>query len=114
MSSPPEDEYPEGEYKDQIQLRSPIPAGPGSPDYEKVPYVLWWIRHILLTTVASFFLYFGIQVMIAAYGLKDPFSFVMSFFSASFIILISMALITGFVWRMILCWRNRIPGSEMK
>ncbi|MGE0083175.1 MAG: hypothetical protein AB7S75_02005 [Desulfococcaceae bacterium] len=101
MSSPQEDND-----EDHKELRHPIPLGPGSPDYEKTSYVLWWIRHILLTLAACFFLYFGIQVMIAAYSLNDPFSFVMSFFSASFIILISIALIIGFVWRMILCWRN--------
>ncbi len=101
MSSPQEEDD-----EDQTELRHPIPPGPGSPDYEKISYVLWWIRHIFLTIAACFFLYFGIQVMIAAYSLKDPFSFVMSFFSASFIILISMALITGFVWRMVICWWN--------
>ncbi|MEZ4526338.1 MAG: hypothetical protein R2941_10505 [Desulfobacterales bacterium] len=109
MSCPPEDEY-----EAHTELRRPIPAGPGSPDYEKIPYVLWWFRHILLTLAACFFLYFGIQVLISAYRLPDPFSFVMSFFAASLIILISAALFLGFVWRMILCWRNRIQGNGIE
>jgi len=102
MSSLPENDDEEN----CNQPRFPVPPGPGSPHYEKMTWVLWWIRHIFLTLAACFFLYFGIQVMIAAYGLKDPFSFVMSFFSASFIILISMSLLIGFVWRMAICWRS--------
>ena len=55
-----------------------------------------------------FFTLFGINVLVAAYGLKDPISFVMTFFSASFIILIGLALFVGIVARMI----KKISGAH--
>ena len=49
----------------------------------------WWIFQVLMTLVSGFFLLFGIDLIIGSYSLKDPFSFIMTFFAASFIILIS-------------------------
>lgn len=60
-----------------------------------------WLRRTLLILAGIFFLLFGIQVLMAAYRLNDPFLFIMTFFSASFIILISTALLIAFIWR----WR---------
>jgi hypothetical protein len=40
----------------------------------------WWLRQLLLTGIASFFVCFGISVLISAYRLNDPFSFIMTFF----------------------------------
>ncbi len=57
--------------------------------------------HAGLSLVATFFLLFGINLLIAAYGLSDPFYFVMTFFASNLIILISGTLLTGFCWRMI-------------
>jgi hypothetical protein len=61
--------------------------------------IWWWIRHILLILIGSSFLLFGIQVLISAYELKDPLSFIMAFFAASFIILISATLLVVFIYR---------------
>lgn len=61
---------------------------------------LWWFRQCVLVVAGIFFLFFGIYVLIAAYGLKDPFSFVMTFFASNLIILISCALLAGFVFQM--------------
>jgi hypothetical protein len=68
--------------------------------------LLWWIRQILLILLGAFFLFFGIQLLISAYALKDPFSFIMTFFAANFIILISAALVIGFAYRMIVAFRQ--------
>ena len=57
-------------------------------------------KELLLTLLSGAFLAFGIQVLVAAYGLNDPFSFVMTFFASNFIILISLAVMVGLVWRM--------------
>ncbi len=57
-------------------------------------------KELLLTLLSGAFLIFGIQVLVAAYGLNDPFSFVMTFFASNFIILISLAVMIGLVWRM--------------
>ena len=66
----------------------------------------WWIRQIILVGIGAFYLYFGIQVLISAYSLNDPFSFVLTFFASNFIILISAALLVGFVYRMVTYYRQ--------
>jgi hypothetical protein len=63
--------------------------------------LLWWVRHILLAVAGLFFMGFGVLLLIAAYGLKDPFHFVMTFFASNLIILISAALLVGFIFRMV-------------
>ncbi len=56
--------------------------------------------HLLLTAAACFFVWFGVALLLASYGLKDPFSFIMTFFAASLIILISLVMVLGFLLRM--------------
>jgi hypothetical protein len=68
--------------------------------------LFWWVRQIVLITVSTFFLYFGIRLLIAAYELDDPFIFLMTFFASNFIILISGTLIIGFAYRMITAYRQ--------
>jgi hypothetical protein len=67
--------------------------------------IFWWLRQSLLVLAGCFFLTFGIHVLIAAYKLKDPYSFIMAFFASNFIILISATLILGFILRMIKVYR---------
>ena len=62
--------------------------------------VFFWLRHIFLTLLAVFFIIFGVQVLLAAYRLDDPFTFIMTFFASNFIILISIALLLVFILRM--------------
>jgi uncharacterized membrane protein YcjF (UPF0283 family) len=73
--------------------------------------IFWWIRQIILTLVGCFFIIFGIQLLIAAYQLKDPFYFIMTFFSSNLIILISATLLIGFVYRMVRMYK-KIKSSE--
>ena len=68
--------------------------------------LFWWIRQIVLISVSAFFIYFGIRLLISAYELSDPFTFLMTFFASNFIILISVTLIIGFVYRMITALRQ--------
>jgi hypothetical protein len=58
------------------------------------------IQQIVLILTAGFFIYFGIKVLLGAFSLKDPFSFILTFFASNFIILISAALLIGFLFRM--------------
>jgi hypothetical protein len=60
-----------------------------------------WVRQIVLTLGACFFLLFGILVLISAYGMADPLLFIMTFFSSTLMILISAAILAGLVYRMI-------------
>ena len=55
---------------------------------------------MLLTGIACFFVFFGISLLAASYRLGDPFSFIMTFFAACLIILISAVMVLGFVVRM--------------
>jgi hypothetical protein len=75
--------------------------------------VFWWVRFILLSALALFFLEFGIEEMIRAYQGKNPAVFLASFFSSSFIILISGTLLVAFVWRMVLRVRERKKGTPL-
>jgi len=68
----------------------------------------WWVKFVFFAAVALFFLEFGIEEMIRAYQLNNPHQFLASFFSASFIILISGTLLVAFIWRMV----RRAKGKD--
>ncbi len=70
--------------------------------------MFWWIRFLFFSAVAVFFLEFGVEEMVRAYRVNHPHEFLGSFFSSSFIILISGTLLVGFIWRMVL----RIRGEK--
>jgi hypothetical protein len=78
-----------------------------------VNILLWWVRQALLVAVGLFFLLFGIYLLIAAYHLKNPYTFIMTFFASNLIILISAVLVLGFILRMIKVFKlTRIPEEE--
>lgn len=58
------------------------------------------IKMIVLILVSLFFLAMGIDLLISAYGLDDPFAFIMVFFASNLMILISAALCLGFALRL--------------
>jgi hypothetical protein len=68
--------------------------------------LIWWLWQILLISVGAFFLYYGIRLLISAYEINDPFTFLMTFFASNFMILISGTLIVGFAYRMITAYRQ--------
>jgi len=76
--------------------------------------MLWWLRFLVFSAVALFFLEFGIEEMVRAYNVRNPVDFLGSFFAASFIIVISGTLLTAFIWRMILRWKERNAGEKAK
>jgi TRAP-type C4-dicarboxylate transport system permease small subunit len=75
---------------------------------------MWWPSQVIMTLLSGFFLVFGIELLIGSYSLKNPFSFIMTFFSASFIILISLALMITFVIKMIQVYRKlKSPADKL-
>lgn len=66
----------------------------------------WWIFQAGMMLISVFFLIFGFDLIIGAYSLNDPFNFIMTFFSASFIILISLTLSISFLIKMIRVYRH--------
>jgi len=69
----------------------------------------WWIRQVIFILAAVFFAFFGVHVLISAYTLKDPFSFVLTFFASNLIILISLTMLVAFS---IQIWRVMKRGKE--
>jgi hypothetical protein len=51
---------------------------------------LWWGKNILIAFCALFFLLFGIEALMGSFLLKNPLEFIMYFFSASFMVLVSL------------------------
>lgn len=68
--------------------------------------MLWWLRTIFLSIISAFFLIWGAKEMSRAYALPNPGEFLASFFSSSFIILISASLLLGFIWRMVIRYKK--------
>ena len=75
------------------------------------PAWLWWLKQLIFTLFALFFLFFGISLLISSYQLKDPFSFIMTFFGASLITLISAVMILGFFVKMKMGPKTNITGK---
>jgi len=66
----------------------------------------WWIRQIILILIAGFYLIFGIQLLVSAYQLNDPPNFILTFYASNFMILISAALLVGFIYRLVAVYRR--------
>ena len=66
----------------------------------------WWVRQLVLIGIGGFYLVFGIQLLVSAYQLNDPASFIYTFYAANFIILFSGALVVGFVYRLVAVYRR--------
>ena len=74
---------------------------------------LWWTAQIVCILISLFFLVFGIDLIRGAYGLNDPFSFIMTFFAANFIILISLTLVLVSTIKMIRVYRRlKTPQAQ--
>jgi di/tricarboxylate transporter len=69
----------------------------------------WWIRQFFFILVSIFFVLFGVHVLVSAYGLRDPFSFVLTFFASNLIILISLTML--FVFSMQI-WKTVKAGKD--
>jgi len=66
---------------------------------------VWVFKQVLLVLMGGFYLYFGIHLLVSAYTLDNPYTFILTFFASNFIILISAALLVGFIYRLVAMWR---------
>ena len=76
---------------------------------------LWWIWQTILVLVCVFFLILGIQILIKSYQMNNPAYFMMIFFSSNLIILISVVLMAGLLYRMLGVYRliyNKKENNE--
>lgn len=60
---------------------------------------LWWGKVVLVALFSLFFLLFGIENLVGAFHLKNPLEFIVYFFSASLMVLVSVAGILYAVFR---------------
>lgn len=74
----------------------------------------WWIFQVIGMLISAFFLVFGTDLMIGAYSLKDPFTFIMTFFAASFVLLISLTLMVSFLIKMVRVYRSSNNSNHSK
>jgi hypothetical protein len=51
---------------------------------------IWWMIRVLIGLVALLMLFYGIETLIGAFSLKNPLEFIMLFFSASLLVLVSL------------------------
>jgi len=71
----------------------------------------WWAFHILVLLICTGFFILGINMLRGAYGMQSPLNFFIAFFGSSMMILISGALIVGFVIKIILRWRSTLNNQ---
>jgi len=72
----------------------------------------WCLRIILIALFSLFFLAFGIQALIASYSMKNPYEFIMHFFSSSLIILISIVGIIYPAFRLRAALKHRTKAED--
>ncbi len=73
----------------------------------------WWALQIFLTVVSACFLAFGINLLMDSYALNDPFNFIMVFFAASLMILISATLMAGFIVKMFRVFKTLKNANQL-
>jgi hypothetical protein len=61
---------------------------------------MFQLKMIILILICLFFMAVGIDLLVSAYRLNDPFTFLMLLFASNLMILISAALCLGFVLRL--------------
>jgi len=66
---------------------------------------LIWIKNIVILIASVILLIYGINIMNGAFKLQNPFEFVMSFFSASLLILVCL---TGIIY----CYFRFFPKNN--
>jgi hypothetical protein len=65
-----------------------------------------WPFQVVFCLLSLFFAMFGVDLLMGSYSLKDPFSFVITFFAASLMILISLTVLAGSVIRLFRQYRQ--------
>jgi len=73
--------------------------------------ISWWAFHIFVLLTCTGFLILGIKMLQGAYGMHYPLNFFIAFFGSSMMILVSGALIVGFVIKIILRWRGVVNNQ---
>jgi hypothetical protein len=73
---------------------------------------LIWIKNIIILLFSVFFLIIGVNTLWGSFSVKNPFEFVMYFFSASLLILVCIVGIIYFVFRFFPRKQNGMDNDE--
>jgi hypothetical protein len=76
-----------------------------------VKSLLWWAVSTGCAVCSIFSLLLGIDLCRAAYGLHQPYHFVLTFFASNLIILISLVIFAGVIVRMVARLRQHRPEA---
>jgi len=74
----------------------------------------WWTFRLIVITICLFFIFFGVNLLIGAYGLNVPHYFVLTFFASNLIILISGAIMVGFGIQILQRLRGRADKKDLE
>ena len=74
----------------------------------------WWFLQVIMIFISIFFTIFGIDLLIGAYSINNPFTFIMIFFSASLMILISLTLLLGFIIKIVRMYKYLKKENSIK
>lgn len=84
-------------------------------EFKKIYFrYFWWIWQTILIVLSGFFLAIGVEVFIYSYRLENPFDFILSFFASNLIILISIVIMAGIIYRMVGVYRIIKKTPEIK
>jgi uncharacterized Tic20 family protein len=79
---------------------------------EGLQVLLQWLKYGVLLIISLLFLLFGVHLLVAAYTLNEPFSFIMTFFASNFMILISAVGVIAWVVRMVQLYKGKEKESS--
>lgn len=70
--------------------------------------LIWWAGQSFMGVFCLGFLFLGIDLCRASFHLKEPYQFILTFFASNLIILVSVALLAGLIFRVI----GRVRGRH--
>lgn len=75
---------------------------------------LWWIKNVGIALFSLFFLLFGVETLIGAFHLGNPFEFIMYFFSASLMVMVSLVGLLYPLLQIQTLYKSRNPSHDDK
>ena len=74
----------------------------------------WWGKLLLMSIFSLFFFAFGVEVLVGSFYLQSPHEFIMNFFSASLMVLISIVGIIYSAFQILTLFKPRKIEDDLK
>jgi len=75
---------------------------------------LWWGKIVLVAFLSLFFFVFGVETLIHTFNMKNPLEFIMYFFSASLMTLVSLVGLVYVVTRVHAFFKNSAGRPDVE